>query len=175
MAPRLTCGQGLLREPEHAQRLAPLTASFIPCSVPLALSGSWPWRGAAVEGGVPAALPSQPFPPAHSLTQAGATLLGLWNALARPPCLPRTWLACDRSPCPQVGLPCPSLSGEGLTSVQKAAVPLLVFPGGSRLWTETAVSDPRSPTTSWVALGVFLTLSEPQSPPLRNGIRVFLA
>ena len=51
----------------------------------------------------------------------------------------------------------------------------LCFQGGSRLWIETAVSDPRSPTTSWVALGVFLTLSEPQSPHLRNGIRVFLA
>lgn len=90
--------------------------SFLhPLSVPLALSGTWPWLGAAVEGGVPAALPSQPFPPAQSLTQAGATLLGFWNALARPPCLPHTWLACDRSPCPQVGLPCPSLSGEGLT------------------------------------------------------------
>ena len=47
--------------------------------------------------------------------------------------------------------------------------------GGSRLWIETAVSDPRSPVTSWVDLDVFLTLPESQFPHLRNGIRVFLA
>lgn len=58
---------------------------------------------------------------------------------------------------------------------RKAAVATSCVSGGSRLWIETAVSDPRSPATSWIALGVFLTLSEPQFPHLRNGIRVFFA
>lgn len=38
-------------------------------------------EGGGGERGSPAALPSSALPPAQNLTQAGATLLGFWNAL----------------------------------------------------------------------------------------------
>ena len=133
--PRLTCGQGLLREPEHAQRLAPLTASFIPCSVPLALSGTWPWRGAAVEGESLLPSPLSPFPQPRALPRLGLPCWGSGMHWPDPHACHAHGLPVTAAPVPRSVSPAPASLGRaslggGLTSVQKAAVPLLVFPGG---------------------------------------------